>query len=91
MPGSCQETETRMVWHVTRQDSLSKTILRRTLEGGRHCGRQKKKCWTVHVKEWTSLPMPELLMMASSRKVWKTTSAESALPSLLRQPDRLRD
>ena len=32
-----------------------------------------------NVKEWTSLPMPELLTMASCRKVWKRISAESSL------------
>ena len=47
-------------WHVTRHDSLSKTILRGTLEGGRRRGRQRK-CWMDNIKEWTSLHMPELL------------------------------
>ena len=41
--------------HVTRYDSLSKTILRGTFEGGRRRGRQRK-CWMEDIKEWTSLP-----------------------------------
>ena len=53
--------------HVTRHDSLSRTILKDTLEGGQHHGWQKK-CWMDNIKEWTSLPMPELLTRASCRK-----------------------
>ena len=81
----------KLAWfgHVTRHNSLSKTILQGTLEGGRCCGRQRK-CWKDDVKEWTSLPMPELLTMASSRKDWMRIFAESSvMPS--RQPDRSRD
>ena len=44
--------------HVAHHDSLSKIILRDTLEGGRRHGRQRK-CWMDNIKEWTSLPMPE--------------------------------
>ena len=66
-----QETETRMAFgHVTRHDSLSKTILHGTWKGGRRRGRQRK-CWRDKVKEWTSLLMPELLTSASCRKDWK--------------------
>ena len=40
--------------HVTRYDSLSKTIFQGTLEGGRRRGRQRK--FGMHnVTEWTSL------------------------------------
>ena len=35
--------------HVTRHDSLSKTILQGTLEGGRRSGRQRK-CWMDNIK-----------------------------------------
>ena len=42
--------------HVTRHESFSKTILQGTLEGGR-----QRKCWMDNIKEWTSLPTPELL------------------------------
>ena len=54
-------------WHVARNDSLSKTILQGTLEGGRSRGRQRKS-WTDNIKEWPSLPMPELFTVAPSRK-----------------------
>ena len=49
--------------HVTHYSSLSKTILQGTLEGGQRRGR-KRKCWMDNLKEWTSLPMPELLASA---------------------------
>ena len=62
--------------HIIRYNSLSKTILQGTLEGGRRLGRQRK-CWKDNIKEWTSLPMPELLTRASCRKDWRRISAES--------------
>ena len=31
----------------------------------------QRKCWMDSIKEWTSLPMPELLTTASCRKDWK--------------------
>ena len=40
---------------------------------------RKRKCWMDNVKEWTSLPMPELLTRASCRKIWKKISAEASL------------
>ena len=51
---------------VTRHDSLSKTISQGTLEGRRRRGLQRK-CWMDNVKEWTFLPMPELLTRTSCR------------------------
>ena len=55
------------MWHSLRYDSLSKTILHGTLEGGRGHGWQRK-CWLDNFKEWPSLPMPELLAMACHKK-----------------------
>ena len=77
--GNCQETKTCMVQACF---SLSKTTLQGTLEGGRCCGRQRK-CWMDNVKEWTFLPMPELLSRAACRKDWTRISAESSLMFLL--------
>ena len=50
----------KLAWsgHVTRHDSLSKTILQGSLEGGRHHGRQRK-CWMDITKKRTYLTMPE--------------------------------
>ena len=56
----------KLAWfgHVTRHDSLSKTILQGILEGGRRRGRQRK-CWMDNIKEWTSLPLPKMLTQGS--------------------------
>ena len=45
----------KVAWfgHVTRHDSLSKTIVQGTLVGGRRRGRQRK-CWMDKIKERTS-------------------------------------
>ena len=61
-------------------------------------GRQRKY-WKDNIKEWTSLPMPELVTMASGRNDWKMNSAESfedesflmCPPPSPRQPNRSRD
>ena len=66
--------------HVTRHDSLSKTILQGTFEGGPRRSRQRK-CWMDNIKEWTSLLISELLTRASCRKGWKRIFAESSLMS----------
>ena len=59
----------KLAWfeHNTCHDSLSKPIFQGTLEGRRHRGRQRKS-WMDKIKEWTSLPMPELLKRASCKK-----------------------
>ena len=72
--------------HVTRHDSLSKTILHGKLEGRRRRGRQRK-CWMDNIKEWTSLPMAELPTMASRKKYWK----KKKIVTSSGQPYRSRD
>ena len=81
----------KLAWfrRVTRHDCLSKTILQGILKGGRRRGRQMK-CWIDTIKEWTYLPMPELLTRASCRKNWKRISAGLSLKSP-RRPNRSRD
>ena len=80
----------KLAWfgHVTRHDSLSKTILQGTMEGWQRRGRQRK-WWMDNIKEWTHLPMPAVLTM-THRKHWKRISAELSLMST-RQPNRLRN
>ena len=72
----------KLAWfrYAKCHDRLSKTILQGTLEVGQRCGR-RRKCWMDNIKEWTSLPMPELLTMASCRKDWKRVYTESSLMS----------
>ena len=81
----------KLAWfgHVIRRNSLSETILQGTLESGQRRGRQRK-CWMNTIKEWTSIPIPELLARAARRKDWKLISAESSLKSP-RRPSRSRD
>ena len=70
----------KLAWfgHVTRRNSLSKTILQGTLEDGRRRGPQRR-CWMDNIQEWTYVPMPELLTRGSCRKGCKRISAESSI------------
>ena len=66
-------------WHgsgMSYTTGLSKPILQGTPEDGRRRS-QQRKFWT-DVDELTVLPTPELLAMASWRKVWKTISTKSS-------------
>ena len=71
--------------HATYHDSLSKTILQGTLEGGQCCGPQRK-CWMDNTKEWTTLPMLEPLTVDSWKKHWKRISAKSSVISPKSKP-----
>ena len=68
----------------------SKTIFHGTLEGGQRKGRQRK-CWRDEIRNLRSLPMPELLTMAScSTTGWKRISAKLSVTSP-RRPNQSRD
>ena len=68
----------------------SKTIFQGTLEGGQRNDRQRK-CWRDEIKNWRSLPVPELLTMAScSTTGWKRISAKLSVTSH-RRPNQSRD
>ena len=41
----------------------------------------QRKCWMDNIKESASLPMPELLIMASHRKDWRRISADLSVTS----------
>ncbi|GFR93520.1 retrovirus-related Pol polyprotein LINE-1 [Elysia marginata] len=81
----------KLAWfgHVTRHDSLSKTILQGIVEGKRRRGRQKK-AWCDNIKEWIGMAMYELVRSASDRDAWRQKTASSALRSP-RRPHRSRD
>ena len=66
--------------HVTRHNSLSKTILQGTVEGGRRRGRQRKS-WSDNIKDWTEMTTPQLLMAATDRPSWRRLSASASLSS----------
>ena len=55
-----------------------------------HSNTVQRKCWMDNIKEWTSLPMPELLIRASFRKDWKRISFQSSLMSP-RWPNQSKD
>ena len=69
----------KLAWygHVTRHNSLCKTIMQGTVEGGRRRGRQRKS-WSDDVKTWTDLTMPELLTAVLDRPAWQKMSASCA-------------
>ena len=75
----------KLAWfgHVTRRNSLPKTVLQGTLEGGRRRGRQAK-CWLDNIKEWTRMDSPTLIRRAEDRAGWRRLMARSALMSPLR-------
>lgn len=81
----------KLAWfgHVTRHNTLSKTILQGTLEGSRRRGRPRKS-WVTNIKEWTEREMPDLLSSAQDRTGWKILSVAAAGRSPLR-PDRAWD
>ena len=66
--GKCQETETCMnqACHTPRQPLLNYPP-KGIFKDWRRCGRQRKY-WMDNIKEWTSLPMPELLTRAHCGK-----------------------
>ena len=66
--------------HVTRHNTLSKTILQGTVEGGRRRGRPRKS-WSDDVKQWTDLDMANLVTEAQNRARGRRTSASAALTS----------
>ena len=70
--------------HITRHDSLCKTIMQGTVEGGRRRGRQHKS-WSDNIKTWTDLSTPELLESAADRPVWRRIATSA---STLRSPLR---
>ena len=63
----------KLTWfgHVTRHNSLPKTVLQGTLEGGRKRGRPAKN-WMDNIKEWTRMSSPSLIRAAEDRPGWRS-------------------
>ena len=75
----------KMQWfgHTTRHNSLSKTVLQGTVEGGRKQGRPHKS-WMSNIKEWTGLSVPTLLKAAQDRTTWQATcSVHAGTPTVV--------
>ena len=75
----------KLAWfgHISRHNSLAKTVLQGTLEGGRKRGRQVK-CWADNLKEWTRLDSPTLTKLAENRPAWHSLSYDVSTMSPLR-------
>ena len=75
----------KLAWfgHISRHNSLAKTVLQGTLEGGRKRGRQVK-CWADNLKEWTRLDSPTLTRLAEDRPAWRSLSYDVLIMSPLR-------
>ena len=75
----------KLTWfgQVTRHNSLPKTILQGTLEGGRKRGRQAKS-WLDNIKEWTRMDTPTLIRKAEYRASWSRLAHSASLMSPLR-------
>ena len=56
--------------HITRHDSMSKTIIQCYLEGNRKRGRPKKY-WLNDIFEYSNLPLQQILVIAKDRYKWK--------------------
>ncbi|KAH3866371.1 hypothetical protein DPMN_029434 [Dreissena polymorpha] len=61
---------------VTRQVYKCNSVLHSTLKEGHRRGRNKKS-WKGNVKEWTSLPIYELLSSTVNRSDWQSMSVSS--------------
>ena len=68
--------------HITRHDSISKTILQGYVEGNRKRGRSKKN-WLNDIFEYSNLPLQQFLVIAKDRYKWK-----KLLKTLSRSPLR---
>lgn len=75
--------------HSMRHQSLNKTIIQGTIEGGRKRGRPKKN-WLGNILEWTGMDLSGVLTVTQDRERWRRIAAEVALQSPLRPP-RSRD
>ena len=77
----------RWFGHVTRSESMSKTILQGTVEGGRKRGRQKKR-WEDNISEWTAQPLSSCLRYAEDREKWRKMVKDSSVTT--QRPIRAR-
>ena len=74
--------------HVSRSQSLAKTILQGTVKGGRRQGRQRKR-WEDNIREWTGLEFGKSQKAVENREKWRKLVAKSSV--VPQRPSRLRD
>ncbi|KAL8591987.1 hypothetical protein ACOMHN_020465 [Nucella lapillus] len=70
----------KLTWfgHVNRHDSLAKTTLQGTVEGGRRRGRQRK-AWADNAKEWTGETFNSLLRISEDQDRWRALTTVSSM------------
>jgi len=73
--------------HVTRHNTLSKTIMQGVMEGTRRRGRPKKS-WDNNITQWTKRTMPQLTRIAQDRTAWTRIARSSAAMSPQRRESR---
>ena len=75
----------KLAWfgHISCRNSLVKSVLLGTLEGGRKRRRQVK-CWADNLKEWTRLDSPSLTRLAEDKPAWRSLSYDVSIMSPLR-------
>ena len=77
------EKKLRWFGHVTRSNSISKTILQGSIEGKRIRGRPKMQ-WQDNIVKWTGLDINKVMRAAENREGWKQIVTKSTAP--LRHP-----
>ena len=63
---------------VTRSSGLAKTILKRTVQGGRRRGRQRKQ-WEDNIKVWTGLEWNIIPWRPENSQEWRKLVVESTV------------
>ena len=74
--------------HVPRSSGLAKTILQRTVKGGRRKGRQRKR-WEDNIREWTGLGFNKSQRAVENSEKWRKLVAKSSV--VPQRPPQLRD
>ena len=69
----------RWFGHVTRSNSMSKTILQGSIEGKRRRGRPKMQ-WQDDIVKWTGLDINKAMRAAENRERWKKIVTKSTAP-----------
>ena len=77
-----QGLERKLQWygHITCHDSLAKTILQGTVEGGRKRGKPRKS-WLSNIKESTQMDVNSLLSSAQDRQLWRSLCKSAGTPT----------
>ena len=81
----------KLQWHghVTRSSGLAKTLLQRTVQGGRQRGRQRKRWEDKTTWEWTVLEWNSILQKAENHEEWRKLVVKSRV--VTQRSARLRD